>query len=176
MSESVDKVYSEAIFSIAVETNKQAVFDKELREIAEVFEANPELYKLCSSPAITLEEKLSVAGKIFRGTDETVLNFICVLIQNRRTGYIKSIADDFHMKYNKECGIIDVRVISAQPLTDEQKKKVAETMTKKTGKTVVLSEETDPSIIGGMIIEYDNMRIDGSIKNRLKQFERELKI
>ena len=61
-------------------------------------------------------------------------------------------------------------------MRNEQKKKVVETMTKKTGKTVVLSEETDPSIIGGMIIEYDNMRIDGSIKNRLKQFERELKI
>ena len=65
MSESVDKVYSEAIFSIAVETNKQAVFDKELREIAEVFEANPELYKLCSSPAITLGEKQSLSLYVY---------------------------------------------------------------------------------------------------------------
>lgn len=176
MSESVNKVYSEAMFSLADETNKQAVFDKELREIAEVFETNPELYKLFLSPAITIEEKLGVAEQIFKGTDETVLDFMCVLIQNRRTNYIKSIAEDFHTMYNRECGIIDVKVISAQPLNDQQKKKVIETMTKKTGKTIVLSEETAPSIIGGMIIEYNNMRIDGSIKNRLKQFERELKI
>jgi F-type H+-transporting ATPase subunit delta len=45
----------------------------------------------------------------------------------------------------------------------------------KTHGTVEFNTETDPSIIGGFVLEYDTYRMDASVKTKLQKILKELK-
>ena len=44
-----------------------------------------------------------------------------------------------------------------------------------TGKTIILKNTIDPSIIGGVKLRYSGIQLDSSIKTRLERFEHALK-
>ena len=43
-----------------------------------------------------------------------------------------------------------------------------------TGKTIVLKERTDPSLIGGIVLKYGDRSFDGSVKARLDAMKKEI--
>ncbi len=47
-------------------------------------------------------------------------------------------------------------------------------MSEVTGKTVSVKEKIDPSLIGGVIIDYGSTRYDGSVRTRLSGLKKEL--
>jgi F-type H+-transporting ATPase subunit delta len=60
-----------------------------------------------------------------------------------------------------------VVVTSAYPLSDDETRVLSETMTSKLDRSVTLTSETDPSLLGGAIIRADDLVIDGSVRGRL---------
>ena len=58
-------------------------------------------------------------------------------------------------------------VTSALELTDDERAKLISKLEKMCGTKVQIEEKTDPSLIGGIVIEVDGKVIDGSIRNRL---------
>ena len=53
--------------------------------------------------------------------------------------------------------------------------KIKEKLEKKTGKTVVLTNTVDRSVISGIILRYMGIQLDGSLAARLAQIEKSLK-
>ena len=41
-----------------------------------------------------------------------------------------------------------------------------------TGKTVLLSEKTDPAVIGGVLLEMNGQRYDNTVRHRLEEIRR----
>ena len=74
----------------------------------------------------------------------------------------------FNEKYNEVNNIVDVHVTTSVPLTEDLRKKLVDKLQAKLGKTVVLKEKTDTSIIDGIIIDYNNKRIDNSVRSGLE--------
>ena len=71
-------------------------------------------------------------------------------------------------------GIIRAEAISAIPLTEEQRKKLAEKLARITGKQIVIENKVDPSLLGGIKLRYMGIQRDGSVKARLDGFARTL--
>ena len=78
----------------------------------------------------------------------------------------------FNAKYNEYKNIADVLVITSIPLTENLREKLIKKLEGSLKKTILLTEKTDPSIIDGMIIEYDNKRIDNSVRSKLEELRR----
>jgi F-type H+-transporting ATPase subunit delta len=53
------------------------------------------------------------------------------------------------------------------PLTEEQKERLKEKLDQRTGKNVSLNCTVDPQCLGGIRIDYNDQRIDGTVANRL---------
>ena len=68
-----------------------------------------------------------------------------------------------------------VKVISAKELKPEEKSKLIEMTEKAMKKTVSIKSEIDENILGGYIINIDNVLYDSSIKTRLDNFHKYLK-
>ena len=67
------------------------------------------------------------------------------------------------------------KVITAIPLSDNDKVNIAEYLTKYFGHNITIEKtEIDPGLIGGIIIEVDRKLIDGSIRSRLAALKRQL--
>jgi len=60
-----------------------------------------------------------------------------------------------------------VQAVTAVPLTEAQHGRLAEKLAKLTGKTVELTNRVDPSVLGGVRLDYDGKRVDGTVQSRL---------
>ena len=57
---------------------------------------------------------------------------------------------------------------------DGQKEAMKNKLEAITGKTVVLVNRLDPSILGGVVLRYSGVQLDGSIRSRLDEFKKNL--
>lgn len=174
MTGDVGKVYSQALFEIGLEQNCLDDLGLDMSQCRTVFEENPELLKLLGSPVITYSEKLNVIDSIF-GKEGIVRDFICVIAQKGRIRYFSEIAEQFRRRCCEHYDIAEMTVITCVPLKAVQKEKLQKKLEEKSGRKVRLSEKTDASILGGIIIEYGNTRIDNSIKGKLEAVAGQLK-
>lgn len=167
MAAEVAKLYAEALYEIFTEEGSDDRIHDQLNEFAGVFSSNPELTQLLAAPLLTSEEKISIVSKIFEDNG-VVYDFLCLLCEKGRAAYFEEITEVFNSKYNEFRNIVDVTVITSIPLTEELRSRLASKLQTKLGKTVVLKEKTDASIIDGIIIEYNNKRIDNSVRSGLE--------
>lgn len=61
------------------------------------------------------------------------------------------------------------KVTSSFILLDRQRDEIKRLLAAKTGKEIVLNEEIDANLIGGLILELGGMVIDGTLKNKLQR-------
>lgn len=175
MVELVTKNYTDVIFDLAVEEGKVEEISAELSEIARVMQENPELMAMLASPQIPKAEKLQTADAVFSGwISKTALNFVKVLIENRRAAYLLEIAERFVERKRAHLGIEYVEAITAIPMTQEQKERLIATLAHKRGKQIELNNVIDANIIGGMKIKIGEKALDGTLSNRLKELQSEM--
>ena len=80
-------------------------------------------------------------------------------------------ADEYEKMYTALKAVSDARVVSAVALTDGEKSALIAKLEQMTGNLVVPTYETDPSLIGGVVIYVGDTVIDGSLKSRLKDIK-----
>ena len=156
MAGSVGNVYSEALFELAAEQNcAEETFD-ELMALKKIWKENPEVSKLLKSPTLSVAERLEAAEKIFKGrVSDQIFNFLCVLTEKSRADHLPEIADSYKEKWYDKSGIAEVTVTSDRPLSDKQRDKLIDKLSKVYNKKIILEEKTDSSLIGGMKVSYN---------------------
>ncbi len=176
MTGSVEKVYSEALFEIASEDNTSDVLFGELDSLSQIFKSNPELSKLLFAPTVSITDKLEIVNNIFGGRiSQTALNFICVLTEKNRINYLPSIAQSYKNLYNEKNNIVEIKVTTSVPLSDNLRQKLKCKLEAVYGKKVTMAEYVDEKLIGGIVINYGNTMLDGSVKAKLDKMQKQIR-
>ena len=68
-----------------------------------------------------------------------------------------------------------MEAVSAVSLTDGEKERLITTLEAKLSCKVIIKNTVDESILGGLILRYNSLQLDGSVKTRLERIERDLK-
>lgn len=167
--------YSSAMFELAQEQNKLELMEEQLGYVESVMDEQPELSSFLENPTITEDAKIKLIGKIFESSlDKVALHFIYVMIKRGRDRYIKQAIAAFIKKSREARGILEATVTVAEPITADIEASVQAKLREVTGKDVILSVRQDPSIMGGIIIQVGDKRIDGSVSRRLQELEKSL--
>lgn len=66
------------------------------------------------------------------------------------------------------------QVVAAAPLTDEQERRLAQTLSRIFGRAVSVQVDLDPDVLGGLVIRVGDEVIDGSVMARLAKARQEL--
>ena len=133
------------------------------------------MHALLGSPHVTPAQLAElVTGVTGAGLDESGRNFVTLLAQNRRLGFLPEIAVLFEqMKADVE-NAVDVEVVSATALSSDQENRYAAALQKKLGRSVRLHTKVDGSLLGGAVLKAGDLVIDGSIKGRLERLAIEM--
>lgn len=92
------------------------------------------------------------------------------LIETRRADEIDLVVNDIARELFEQRGELVVDVTSARPLDDQVRKELKSLLKEVTdAKEVLLSESTDPSLIGGLIARTPDAQLDASVRTKLKQ-------
>lgn len=101
-------------------------------------------------------------------------NLLCLLEENGRIAILPEIADVYDELFYAQSDVCIVRITSAQTLSPSEEKTLQALMQKKTGRDVVLDIYEDSALIAGVIIEYDGLVIDQTLRGRIAEFAQKL--
>jgi F-type H+-transporting ATPase subunit delta len=90
-----------------------------------------------------------------------------LLAENDRLAALPAIAESFDVLKRDAEGKIEVKVRSAQELTDKEQEKIAKSMARRLGKEVSITTEIDETLIAGAIVTAGDLVIDGSASGRM---------
>lgn len=164
--------YAKAIFALARSGNSLAATSQGLQRAATVV-ADPQVHGLLGNPHVTSAQLADLVNGI-AGLDDMGRNFVSLLAQNRRLGFLPEIAALFEQMKAEVENAVDVEVLAASTLTPEQEKRYAAALQKKLGRQVRLHTKVDGSLLGGAVLKAGDLVIDGSLKGRLERLAIEL--
>ena len=96
-------------------------------------------------------------------------NFLRLLVQNDRVESLPGIAAQFAELVDIERKTVTADVVSAEQLTDEQRKSLIGALEARLGRTVSLSESVDEALVGGAVVRAGDLVIDGSASGRVSK-------
>lgn len=175
LNKSVARRYAEAFFSIAQEHEKIDAYQEELELVAKTIEEVENLSEYLGHLIIPAQEKKDVINKIFAEQISPItLNFLLMIIDKRREAYIGSIVEEFKELADISRNIAKAELFSAQEVSEDNVKTLAEQLSASTGKTVYLKQTIDPSLIGGIKIRIGDQIIDGTVAKKLEMLKLKL--
>ena len=172
----VELTYGKALFEAASDVDKVNTILEEVKEIAAIFQRNPDFNEFFNTPVISGPEKKQVIREVFRDRiSQETFNFLLVLIDKRRTASFNRIVKEYQKLIDQKQGISLGTVYSVEPLTDIQISSFEEKTGKLLRKNVKLANKTDASILGGVKIFIEGKVIDASIRKQLQDLEGRIK-
>lgn len=171
----VAKRYADALFQLAKDKNKLETIREELKIVRDVFGQNPKLQEVLFHPRIKHQDKVALINDAFNTCDEDIIHTIKLLTERRRIQYIAEVAAYFTDNYNAAKGIAEATAYSVRELTENEQAEVNAALAKQLDKQkVVVNNEVDPSILGGLKVRVGNTIYDGSVKGKLERVKNNL--
>lgn len=175
MAKLVAKRYAEALFEVAAESNELDKVREEIDFIADVFESNPELKTIFTHPRLSKREKKAMIDELFKGkVSESVLNLCYITVDKGRERYLAEISKEYTIFSNREQGIVVAKALTAVPMSEDELNALEEKLSKQFNKRIQLSNQVDERVLGGVLLKIGDKVIDGSIKGRFEDIQREL--
>lgn len=167
--------YAKALFELGKEQNMIETFIADIKVLDDLIKESAEFWLMIESPVVKTLQKRKVIKQIFTDkVNNLTLNFLDLVLKNRREIYLKDISRNFQALCRKNMGILSATLTSASKVADDSKVKLVELMEKSFNSKIELTEIIDEEIIGGFIIRLEDQQLDASVANQLNQIKREL--
>ena len=143
----------------------------DVEETHKIFTKAPFLLETLTNPVVSEEAKEVVLDKIARqsGMPELLENFMKMMCRIGEIGQITDIFNCYYEYWDKMNHILHAKVIYAEK---EAIQKQLESIYP--DEKVVLSEETDASLLGGYVVRVGYEEYDHSYEGKLRRLERKL--
>lgn len=167
--------YAKAFFSIAKEKKKLDKLSTDIQLVFEVCKTSDDFILLLESPIVKTSKKISVISMIFSGKiDELTLNFLRLIVQNKREAYIPGICRNFLDFARKDQNIKSAVLTTAAEMDAAILEKVELLLAKELKASVELSIQVNPEILGGLVLRIDDKQYDASVSTQLKKIKQSL--
>lgn len=167
--------YGRAYFLLAEECGNTESARADVLTLSEVLKRDPDYTRLLDTPALPKEERIGLIDSALTGLDPYLVNLVKLLSERRAAYLLPVVLATFLAEYDRSRGIERVDAITAVPMTDGQIAALTAKLTALTGKTVIIRNTTDPTILGGVKLRYMGVQLDGSLKSRLTALEKSLR-
>ena len=169
-------VYAEALYDLAKDEALGTIVYEEIKTLDKAFENEKDFLKLLSTPTLSLEERISIIDKSFRGKVHAyTLNFLKLLTEKGMIGKFHECIMAYRDLYNLDNGILPVKVVTAEPLDEKQALRLKLRLSTITGKDIELIQQVDPACLGGIRLDYDGKRVEDTVAGRLEAVRKTLK-
>jgi F-type H+-transporting ATPase subunit delta len=168
--------YAEALVSLASGQGLLDTFTADVRFIAAVWQATPELGQFLASPLVKTEAKKNLLQQVFADqVHPLLLNALQLLTDRRRIMFLGALCQRFLELQRKLQNIVLAEVTAAVPLTEAQQQSIRERVKDFTqASSVELQISQDPTVLGGVILKIGSQVIDLSLRGQLRRLALQL--
>jgi len=161
--------YAQALLAVAEAEEDLGTVEDELFAFAKTVERDARLREALTDPALPAENKRAVVKELLgdRANPHTV-SILGFLIEQGRAKELGRILEGLAELAAERRKRVVAEVRSAVPLSQERRKKLAEALSKATGKNVEIKVVIDPAVIGGVLARVGDEVFDGTVRTRLE--------
>ncbi len=169
--------YASALFDLASENGTVTAVETDLEKLKAALDESDDLRAATTNPQLSRSEQGQAVEAVAQhlSLSELTTNFLGVLANNRRLSKLPDMISAFKTIAAAQRGEVTAQVTSAHELTEEQLATLKTKLTARQGRTVMLSHEVDPDLLGGLVVTIGSQRIDGSIRTRLNSLAQAMK-
>ena len=172
--EEIAEVYARALFEVAQEHDKLDLVREQLGQFADALAEDRELQLFLFSPYFTSEEKKEGVARVVVDADERFVNFLQLLAERHRMPVLFRIRRAFDTMWAEENKLLPVTVTSAVELHEGLAEEIGKRIQEQTGRTVELSSNVDPDVLGGLMVRVGNMVLDDTVRNKLERLRKQV--
>ena len=170
----VARRYAGAVFDIA---RKQNTLDRTLADvqgIADLF-SNRKISFLMREPKVPAQRKEKALRDALQSRVlPTSLNFALLLVQRELVEYAPNIAAELEQLVRDYRNEAIADVTTSAKIDAVQSDTIQRALEQRTGKTIIIREHIDPSILGGVVARVGDEVIDGSVRYRLSVLQQQM--
>jgi len=168
--------YAEALLGLSESQGNSDKILAELAELAAGFEQDEAVADFFSSPAVDDQARQAGLEKMFRGRlSDLLVDTLCVLNAKGRASIIPAVYERYRLALERLRGEVDVYVTGAHPLTSKLRGRLSEVVARRTGQRPRLIENVDPLLLGGLVVQIGDEKLDCSVANRLRSLRESLR-
>lgn len=173
----IARVYSAALYEAAVEKKCVAQVWEDAAKLQNLLKTDAEFEAYLASPLWDEKDKNDVLAKTAKilGLRQETLNCLEIVTANHRVGDLAMILDDFGKIYYLKNNIAEVDVDTVKKLSAAQDNNLKKVLAQIFAKEVVINYNINPSIIGGLRIQYGSKMFDDSLAAKLNYLENVMK-
>ena len=171
-AEEVARSYAIALLNVIEPTGEADLVLDELDEfVTDIFRDQPTFANLLAEGIADHSRRDQLLVSAFEGrAHPTVLRFLRVLNRRDRFGIVPLVARIARNLWDRKNNRVPVTVRSAVPLDANQRAMLQDRLVSLAGgATPMLTEEVEPELLGGLVVQVGDQLYDASIRTRLRR-------
>jgi len=169
--------YAKALMKTGIGSNCLEALKNDMDLLSATISKNPMFKIILNNPVIKPQQKRNVMGILLeKRVHPLTLNFINLIIHNRRERLLADITRNFITSYDKSKGIKQAHVVSAISMDEPAKKQLQHHLNRMFQADVKMTNETNPELIGGFNLRVDDQQYDASMSSALKRMRKTLAV
>lgn len=170
-AQAIARVYANAFLDAAASVDVESALEEFTSFLDDVLERNSEFESLLLSGMVNRDQKLGLIDRVVAPFgSELFTRFLRVLAQHDRLELLPLIMLESQTGHDDRSGRKRVQISSAKDLTEAQTERIRRRLDETFSFEPVLETKTDPSLLGGLVIQVDDTVYDSSLRTRMKQF------
>jgi F-type H+-transporting ATPase subunit delta len=167
--------YSRALFQLARDAGQEDTVGQELEQFFAVYNGS-DLQKVLINPAFSIAARKKILVEVIatQQLSGLVTKFLSLLLERDRLGELAGIVSCYRRLLNEAKGRVEARVVSVNGLDPGLIEQLSERLRVISGKEVLLQHETDPELLGGLLIELEGKIYDGTISTQLEMMKQRI--
>lgn len=167
--------YAKSLLDLALEQGVAEAVLQDMEVIRNITEQSADFRMLLRSPVIGSDKKVSILQAVLEQKIHALTQaFLVLLTRKGREYFLPEMTTAYVRQYKVLKKIHTVKLTTAAPLSAERRSDI---LSKLSGSipegTVELSETVDADIIGGYILEMDDLAFDNSISRDLRDIKKQ---
>jgi F-type H+-transporting ATPase subunit delta len=166
---SIARRYARALFAIGVDQRNFEDMGKQLEALTALWNEATEIRQSLSNPIFKSSQKRAILQALLPRVAPTreVQSLAYLLLERGRIGALPAIARAYQEMCDDKLGRARATVRSARPLDVATQTEVQQVLERRTGRSVIMTTEVDPSLMGGIVAQVAGLVLDGSLRARL---------
>ncbi|HBL18063.1 MAG: ATP synthase F1 subunit delta [Elusimicrobia bacterium GWA2_69_24] len=161
--------YARAFYQSAAPSGAAEAACAELRAAAEALAGREGEF---SHPRVGVPAKKELLRQVLGKTvSAPTLRFLDLLVEKKRFGLLPQAAACLEDLCDEGRGVAHAAVRAAAPLSEEEVGRLGRKLGAFAGKTMVLDVQTDPELLGGVVVRLGDWVFDASLRGRLRRLQ-----
>jgi F-type H+-transporting ATPase subunit delta len=174
-AQAIGDVYARALLDAANERSQTDEIAEQFADLAAYMDRDPEFAGFMTALTIDDDVRRASLDKLFRGKmNDLLLNTLQVLNDRGRPDIVRAVHERFRILLQEQRGQVEATVRTAVPLSGELRETIRRFLGERLRREVILTVHVDPALLGGLIVQVGDRRLDASLAQQLQKLHKQL--